>query len=78
MIGTWVSVLPPLIAIIMVFATKTGAVIARNRNSLRCFACSVVFGPAESLKNLWESVKATFWDGGLIQEIFILSYSFFY
>lgn len=64
MIGTWVSILPPLIAIIMVFATKR-VLLSLGTGIVSGALLTASFGPVESLKNLWESVKATFWDGGL-------------
>ncbi|MEK4713695.1 Na+/H+ antiporter NhaC family protein [Sporosarcina psychrophila] len=64
MIGTWVSILPPLIAIIMVFATKR-VLLSLGAGIVSGALLAASFGPVESLKNLWESVKATFWDGGL-------------
>ena len=53
MIGTWVSILPPLIAIVMVFATKTGAVITWSGNSLRRFLQRRLH-LVNHCKNLWE------------------------
>jgi len=64
MIGTWVSILPPLIAIIMVFATKR-VLLSLGAGIVSGALLAASFGPVESLRNLWESVKATFWDGGL-------------
>ena len=63
MIGTWVSILPPLIAIVMVFATKR-VLLSLGAGIVAGALLAASFAPVESLKNLWESVKATFWDGG--------------
>ena len=57
------SILPPLIAIVMVFATKR-VLLSLGSGILSGALLAASFGPIESLKNLWESVKATFWDGG--------------
>jgi len=64
MIGTWVSILPPLIAIIMVFATKR-VLLSLGTGIVSGALLAASFGPAESLNNLWQSIKATFWDDGL-------------
>ena len=64
MIGTWVSILPPLIAIIMVFATKR-VLLSLGTGIVSGALLAASFGPVDTLNNLWQSIKATFWDDGL-------------
>ena len=64
MIGTWVSILPPLIAIIMVFATKR-VLLSLGAGIVSGALLAASFGPVETLNILWQSIKATFWDDGL-------------
>ena len=49
MIGTWVSILPPLIAIIMVFATKR-VLLSLGAGIVSGALLAASFGPVESLK----------------------------
>ena len=61
----WVSILPPLIAIVMVFATKR-VLLSLGAGIVSGALLAASFGPVESLNNLWQSIKATFWDDGLL------------
>ncbi|KXH79236.1 Na+/H+ antiporter NhaC family protein [Sporosarcina sp. HYO08] len=65
MIGTWVSILPPLIAIVMVFATRR-VLLSLGAGVVSGALIAAAFEPASTLKNLWYSVKTTFWDDGAL------------
>lgn len=63
MIGTWVSILPPLIAIIMVLATKR-VLLSLGSGVVAAAVLAASFSPGESIKNLWSGMIVSFWDGG--------------
>ncbi|MFJ7935716.1 Na+/H+ antiporter NhaC family protein [Sporosarcina sp. NPDC096371] len=63
MIGTWVSILPPLIAIGMVLATKR-VLLSLGSGIVAAAVLAASFSPGESVKNLWNGMIVSFWDGG--------------
>ncbi|WP_318616859.1 Na+/H+ antiporter NhaC family protein [Sporosarcina sp. YIM B06819] len=63
MIGTWVSILPPLIAIVMVLATKR-VLLSLGSGVVAAALLAASFSPGESIKNLWSGMIVSFWDGG--------------
>lgn len=73
MIGTWVSILPPLIAIVMVLATKR-VLLSLGSGILTAALLVASFGPVETVKNVWTALTVSFWaDGGLnTYNIFIM------
>ncbi|WP_347178027.1 Na+/H+ antiporter NhaC family protein [Sporosarcina thermotolerans] len=63
MIGTWVSILPPLVAIIMVLVTKR-VLISLGSGILTAALLVASFTPIETLKNLWTAMIVSFWADG--------------
>lgn len=76
MSGTIFSILPPIIAIVMVLITRRvllslGAGIVLGALLIHSFA------PVDSLTTLWKSFQVTFWDGGLnTYNVFIILFLF--
>lgn len=76
MSGTIFSILPPILAIVMVLITRRvllslGAGILLGAFLIHSFA------PAKSVATLWDSFQVTFWDGGLnTYNVFILLFLF--
>ncbi len=73
MIGTWVSILPPLIAIIMVLATKR-VLLSLGAGILSAALLVASFSPVESILNLWRAMIVPFWAEGELNtyNIFIM------
>ncbi|WP_342514800.1 Na+/H+ antiporter NhaC family protein [Sporosarcina sp. FSL K6-1522] len=63
MIGTWVSILPPIIAIVMVLATKR-VLLSLGSGIVAAALLAASFAPGESIKYLWNGMIVSFWDGG--------------
>ncbi|MBU0905323.1 MAG: Na+/H+ antiporter NhaC family protein, partial [Firmicutes bacterium] len=76
MSGTIFSILPPILAIVMVLITRRvllslGAGVVLGALLIHSFA------PVDSLATLWKSFQITFWDGGLnTYNVFILLFLF--
>jgi len=76
MSGTILSILPPILAIVMVLITRRvlislGAGIVLGALLIHSFA------PGKSLASLWQSFQVTFWDGGLnTYNVFIILFLF--
>lgn len=73
MIGTWVSILPPLVAIIMVLVSKR-VLLSLGSGILTAALLVASFSPIETLKNLWTAMTVSFWSGGELNtyNIFIM------
>lgn len=73
MAGTWVSILPPIIAIAMVLITKR-VLLSLGAGILSAALLVASFAPGETLKNLWQAFIVSFWDDGAINtyNIFIM------
>ncbi|ARD47449.1 sodium:proton antiporter [Sporosarcina sp. P37] len=72
MIGTWVSILPPIIAIVMVLVTRR-VLLSLGAGILTAALLIAEFAPLETLKGIWTAVTISFWDGGLnTYNIFIM------
>lgn len=73
MIGTWLSVLPPLLAIIMVLATKR-VLLSLGTGILSAALLVASFAPADTVVNLWKAMIVSFWADGELNtyNIFIL------
>ncbi|WP_342505919.1 Na+/H+ antiporter NhaC family protein [Sporosarcina sp. FSL K6-2383] len=65
MIGTWVSILPPLIAIVMVLATKR-VLLSLGSGIVAAAILAASFSPGESVKYIWNGMIVSFWDGGAL------------
>ena len=65
MIGTWVSILPPLIAIVMVLVTKR-VLLSLGSGVVAAAVLAASFSPGESIKNIWNGMIVSFWDGGAL------------
>ncbi|MEZ7173665.1 Na+/H+ antiporter NhaC family protein [Sporosarcina sp. OR05] len=78
MIGTWVSILPPLIAIVMVLVTKR-VLLSLGSGILTAALLVASFGPVDTLKNIWSALTVSFWDGGALNtyNIFIMVFILF-
>lgn len=63
MIGTWVSILPPIIAIVMVLATRR-VLLSLGSGIVAAALLAASFSPGESIANLWNAMIVSFWDGG--------------
>src|SRR5690554_1700864 len=58
--GTWVSIVPPIIAIVMVLITRK--VLLSLGSGLIAGALLVAsFSPGESIVTLWKSITVSFW-----------------
>lgn len=60
--GTIFSILPPLVAIIMVFATRR-VLLSLGAGIITGALLAASFAPGGTLKQIWTSIKVTFWDG---------------
>ena len=78
MIGTWVSILPPLIAIVMVLATKR-VLLSLGSGILTAALLVASFAPVETVKNLWSALTVSFWADGELNtyNIFIMVFVLF-
>lgn len=72
MIGTWVSILPPVIAIVMVLVTRR-VLLSLGAGIVAAALLIAEFSPLETLKNVWTAMTVSFWDEGLnTYNIFIM------
>ncbi len=72
MIGTWVSILPPIIAIVMVLATRR-VLLSLGAGIVTAALLIANFAPLETLKGVWRALTVSFWDDGLnTYNIFIM------
>ncbi|CAM3203530.1 Na+/H+ antiporter NhaC family protein [Filibacter tadaridae] len=73
MVGTWVSILPPLIAIVMVLATRR-VLLSLGAGIVAAAILAASFAPAESVQNLWTAMIVSFWSDGELNtyNIFIM------
>lgn len=72
MIGTWVSILPPVIAIVMVLITRR-VLLSLGAGIVTAALLIANFTPLETLKGIWRALTVSFWDGGLnTYNIFIM------
>ena len=62
MIGDWTSILPPLVAIIMVLVTKR-VLLSLGTGIVLAALLIGSFSPVESVIVLWNGLIASFWDG---------------
>lgn len=65
MIGTWASILPPLIAIFMVLATRR-VLLSLGAGVVSAAFIAASFAPVSSLKNLWEAMIIFVWEDGAL------------
>lgn len=65
MIGTWVSIVPPLIAIIMVLITRR-VLVSLGSGIVAGALIAASFSLGESTKVFWNAVIVSFWDAGEI------------
>ncbi|WP_210471149.1 Na+/H+ antiporter NhaC family protein [Sporosarcina sp. 6E9] len=65
MIGTWLSILPPLIAILMVLATRR-VLLSLGAGIVSAALLVASFSPMESLQNLWNAMIVSFWEEGAL------------
>ena len=63
MIGTWVSILPPIVAIVMVLATKR-VLLSLGSGIVTAALLAASFSPVDILQQLWTAAIVSFWDGG--------------
>ncbi len=61
MTGTWISIIPPIIAIVMVLATRR-VLLSLGSGIVVAAILVASFAPGESLVVLWESITVSFWD----------------
>ncbi|AXH99706.1 Na+/H+ antiporter NhaC family protein [Sporosarcina sp. PTS2304] len=72
MIGTWVSILPPVIAIVMVLVTRR-VLLSLGAGILTAALLIAEFAPIETLKGVFTALTISFWDDGLnTYNIFIM------
>ncbi|SIT91888.1 Na+/H+ antiporter NhaC family protein [Edaphobacillus lindanitolerans] len=72
MSGTIFSILPPLIAIVMVLITKR-VLVSLGAGIVAGALIAASFNPGGSLSTLWKAFTVSFWDGGLnTYNIFIM------
>ncbi|MCM3745441.1 Na+/H+ antiporter NhaC family protein [Sporosarcina luteola] len=73
MIGTWVSILPPIVAIVMVLATKR-VLVSLGSGIVTAALLVASFSPVDTLKNLWTGMIVSFWSEGELNtyNIFIM------
>ncbi|WP_153732055.1 Na+/H+ antiporter NhaC family protein [Sporosarcina obsidiansis] len=72
MIGTWVSILPPVIAIVMVLVTRR-VLLSLGAGIVTAALLIAEFSPMATLKNVWTAMTVSFWDEGLnTYNIFIM------
>ena len=63
MIGTWVSILPPIVAIVMVLTTKR-VLLSLGAGIVTAALLVASFSPVDTLQNLWTAMIVSFWDEG--------------
>ena len=63
MIGTWVSILPPIVAIVMVLATKR-VLLSLGAGIVTAALLIASFSPVDTLQNLWSAAIVSFWSEG--------------
>lgn len=73
MIGTWVSIIPPLIAIVMVLLTKR-VLLSLGSGIVAAALLVSSFSPLETVKSIWTGMTASFWSEGALNtyNIFIM------
>ncbi|MFS0688893.1 Na+/H+ antiporter NhaC family protein [Sporosarcina sp. 179-K 8C2 HS] len=73
MIGTWVSILPPIVAIVMVLATKR-VLLSLGSGIVTAALLVASFSPVDTLQNLWTAMIVSFWSEGELNtyNIFIM------
>ncbi|WP_040224856.1 Na+/H+ antiporter NhaC family protein [Bhargavaea cecembensis] len=77
MSGTIFSILPPLIAIVMVLLTKR-VLLSLGSGIVAGALITAAFKPADSAATLWKAFTVSFWDGGLnTYNIFIMLFVLF-
>ena len=59
MIGTWVSILPPIVAIVMVLATKR-VLLSLGSGIVTAALLAASFSPVDILQNLWDCSNRLF------------------
>ncbi|BAQ08534.1 sodium:proton antiporter [Bacillus sp. OxB-1] len=65
MTGTWVSILPPIIAILMVLITKR-VLLSLGAGIVAAALLAASFAPGESAANVWKAMTVSIWDGGAL------------
>ena len=60
MIGTWVSIIPPIIAIVMVLITRK-VLVSLGSGIVVGALLAASFSPAGSIETLWKSITVSFW-----------------
>lgn len=63
MIGTWVSIIPPILAIVMVLLTRR-VLLSLGTGIVSGALIVAAFSPTGTIVELWESVTVSFWDWG--------------
>lgn len=63
MIGTWVSIIPPILAILMVLLTRR-VLLSLGTGIVSGALIVASFSPGTTLVELWESVTVSFWSWG--------------
>lgn len=63
MIGTWVSIIPPILAILMVLLTRR-VLLSLGTGVVSGALIVAAFSPGKTLVELWESMTVTFWSWG--------------
>lgn len=59
--GTWVSIIPPIIAIVMVLLTRR-VLLSLGSGIIVAVVLVANFSPGESFVTLWQSITVSFWD----------------
>ncbi len=63
MIGTWVSIIPPVLAIVMVLLTRR-VLLSLGTGIISGALIVAAFSPTGTIVELWESITVSFWDWG--------------
>lgn len=63
MIGTWVSIIPPILAIVMVLLTRR-VLLSLGTGIVAGALIVAAFSPTQIFIELWESITVSFWDWG--------------
>ncbi len=63
MIGTWLSILPPVIAIVMVLVTRR-VLLSLGSGIFAAALLAASFSPSETASNLWNGMIVSFWADG--------------
>lgn len=71
--GTWLSILPPLIAIVMVLITRR-VLVSLGMGIISAALLAASFSPVQSAVNFWNAITVSFWDEGALNtySIFIM------